>query len=91
MSPDNMTIKVVLTVKTGATREYDSYGEFIADWRFFFNSGAVAGNEEVFDKAFKALEALGEHGAAMEVLRYGMLVKLICSFHDYDAREGFQI
>lgn len=68
-------IKVTLTTKTGATREYDGLVAFIDDWRFFFSSGRENSDEKIFDKMVDALTALNEHKASLEIVRNGLAVK----------------
>lgn len=84
------TIKVTLIGKDGNVRNYGSYEEFIADWRFFMSGGKPMAIETRFNRMIEMLKELGDHEAAMETIDSGLIIKLIyVRWPDLKTREGF--
>ena len=76
----------VTTVKTGETKLFSSYDEFISLFRFFLSSGKRY--EDFESKCEGIMQQLGimdDHGMAMEFHHSGLIVKIIyLKFPDYD-------
>jgi hypothetical protein len=83
-------VEVEVTAKrSGNTKQFKSYVEFISEFRFWMSSGVACkdaeSNESFFNRTIAAVCELGSHGAAIEVNRSGMLIKFIYfRFNDLD-------
>lgn len=81
MPEEEEYIEIQLTaVKSGKTKQFDEYEEFISNWRFWFASGKpYKSDEETFAKMVESLKACDVDGTSMEILLNGLYVKMI--FH----------
>ena len=66
----------VTTKKTGEVRKYE-LNEFIAQARFFWSSGEEHSIEAELMEMSDILKKLNNHGAAMEIIYGGLIIKVV--------------
>lgn len=74
-------IEIQLTAaKSGETKQFNEYEEFIENWRFWFAAGKpYKSDEETFAKMVESLKAFYVDGASLKILLNGLYVTMI--FH----------